>query len=378
MSRKLHKERFGKFSFSPKKNPVLHQMCLTHFVLFLPSHSSQKATAARRTYKEPSPSKESLIPVVDLRSKALTESAKSWADLGLRAATQEEANKLCSSVLEIDTPSGIKIASDMAVEEIYSSFGLETSKHLRKTCPPGHHKTLGSHYSISKSDPSHVSPNNEFAVVRPGDSSIFDRYRILLDDMPNMDKAISQLIRAVYRFGKTDNTRSEPITNKSQPKSRQHRINIGLVGQNRKDKDTIVGSEFISAIEKSGEFDKNEILDTIGRHSLFVWLAMQQIQELANDSLLGPDANRSKQFSSRLQEILGIDPRSGFCAEDITVSVGVLYPNFDGCGEHEDVMNDWRPGYRRTGVYNKIICTKDGETLLHLQVCLEYTQWTAN
>ena len=72
-------------------------------------------------------------------------------------------------------------------------------------------------------------------------------------------------------------------------------------------------------------------------------------------------------FAKPLREFLGMKGNA-FKGEDITVVVGVLSPNFDGCVKHYDTLNDWRVGYNRTATFNAVLLSDDNKVAISIQV----------
>jgi hypothetical protein len=89
---------------------------------------------------------------------------------------------------------------------------------------------------------------------------------------------------------------------------------------------------------------------------------------------MASDCNRVTESMSELCKMLNIKYQH-FRAESVTVIVGIMYPNFDGCDWHFDKMNDWRTGYTKTGVFNTYLLGQDDNgrvIILHLQVILNF------
>eukprot|EP00980_Cylindrotheca_fusiformis_P008069 scaffold1721_cov98-Cylindrotheca_fusiformis.AAC.2 len=93
---------------------------------------------------------------------------------------------------------------------------------------------------------------------------------------------------------------------------------------------------------------------------------MVQIQREEKLPPLAPDHIRQAEFAQHLMEYLSIkDEQCGI--EDVTISVGVLFPNLVGCNWHKDELNDTTFGYSKTGVLNTALISANGAIVLHLQ-----------
>jgi len=337
---------------------------------------------------------EEIVEIADL-SKLAKDSEKNTSQnqqewLNLCSATQEAMDDKCSSILKISlSHHAIDLICNMAVEEVYSALGLDESRHLRTTGPFGHAPPHcnDSYFSIGTRTKFLFGPGKatDFAIVRPG-CPLFDNNRVHFAmnesndgklSPEEMDSELSELIRAVYCFGGTDASRSPKHVVGQARTSRQFRVSVGLIGGNIKDLQSLVGEQFFNKIKHRSSIDVDSVKRTISKYALFVWNVMEGLQEKMGDVPLAPDKYRESEFAARLRRFLGMHEQSGFCAEDITIVVGVLYPNFDGCTEHRDKKNDSRPGYRRTGVYNKVFVDRKTGTLVHLQVSFDVCKATS-
>jgi hypothetical protein len=91
---------------------------------------------------------------------------------------------------------------------------------------------------------------------------------------------------------------------------------------------------------------------------------------------MAPDEHRYNEYAKHLSQYLGIkdDERVGF--EDVTISVGLLYPLQQDMVEHPDQMNDSMCGYTRTGVFNAVFTANVPQNnevvLVHFQILCNF------
>lgn len=352
--------------------PVVNLITNIFFVFpYNSGKGSNKSGSCASNISKKVPSTHPITPLVPTRLDDIAKhgSLDDWKALKLRRAKQHELDERCESHLHIRIPGEPDIVSTLPVVEGYSADRLDDFLHSRSTGPKGHLPPACplSYQKVHPADKRFISTNNRFSCVRPGDKAYQDNLKQVLEGSEDPLAEMNELVRAVFRYGTPDPSRSKNTGSTCSPtSSQQHRIFISSVGQ-KGDPGTIAGMEWVRCMMADSEFDGNRVIKTIGRHSHLAWLLMKSLQESAGGPPLGHDRKRDLQFSENLRKFLMIDDDS-FCIEDVTICCGVLYPNHDGCSEHNDVMNDWRPGYTRTGVFQTVLIDDQNSTLIHVQV----------
>ncbi|CAJ1963656.1 unnamed protein product [Cylindrotheca closterium] len=306
-----------------------------------------------------------------------------WKALDLRMATNQDVSSMFTSVYQMNLPDGSEILANLAAMECYSTGRLHEFRHGRWTGEPNQlpPDRAGTFHFIGASDQRYIHQNNHFSVVRR-DDPIFIRHRqhAAVGGSGNDLEDLCQMARAVvYYCGKKgikpDLKRSHvESTDCIIPASHQYRIDVGCIGQAYDGKDapkTVVGKDFLDEIEKDKRFNVDTVRHTMGHTALLSWLCMVDLQEEAGGPPLAPDKIRYEQFAKPLRDYLGIEGNT-FRGENITVVVGVLSPNHDGCIKHFDLQNDWRPGYDRTGAFNAVVVDKGNTMALHIQVIVNF------
>jgi hypothetical protein len=171
-------------------------------------------------------------------------------------------------------------------------------------------------------------------IAREG-SDILTRHG---DFFPSIEE-IATLCKAVIVHGSRDSKRC----------SDQHRAFIGNGGLDLPNgiPTTIVDGGFRKKLTEDSRFCIQEVLQTIGGLSEFLWKAMVDMQACAEDEPMAPDRARHSTYSSHLCSLLSMAECVSF--EHITLVVSTIYPKANDLLEHVDVMNDSIPGYNRTG-----------------------------
>ena len=128
-------------------------------------------------------------------------------------------------------------------------------------------------------------------------------------------------------------------------------------------------------MKRDPDIKEDLVAETIGGISTLVWLSMKSLDTFSVVPTLAPSPNRNPGSMAQLRDMLKIQYPE-FYGESITVVVGIVYPNFDGCTWHLDnKSNDWRPGYTKTGVFNTYIDGRDenGQVVIfHLQLIVSF------
>ena len=279
-----------------------------------------------------------------------------WTSLGLRLATDQDLDERLCSYLQIRASQG-DIICKLSPLEVYMADGLSQLHHRRVTGPKNFwpkDEVSSSYKYIGISQRGIINSEYGLHIVRPSHGIFQDNS----DSLPSRDD-VSELIRAAVLHGTRDNTRS----------GSQYRLNIGCGGQDRPGgvPNPVIGKGFEENVRKDEMFNGDLIMSCIGSLALFVWLTMVGIQRRAKLPPLAPDAVRHYSYAKVLAEYLKI-LHPGCSIEDITIVVGVLFPNFNGCLWHLDKMNDLVFGYTKTGVLNICLISEDGKVVLHLQV----------
>jgi hypothetical protein len=274
-----------------------------------------------------------------------------------RLVCHDELAQSVASYLIIRAKGYGDLFSKLSPMEVYSADNLGKHLHSRVSGPWDmdlHKHTQASKVTIiSPASPCVTDPTGLYHVAREG-SCYFQEHGALLVSPLSM----SALCQAVVKYGKVDGSRS----------SGQFRINIGCGGQHRPDgvPAKLVGLEFVKSLESDEVLSCESVLRSVGSLTEFLWKTMVGLQRDTQGSPLAPDRNRHEQYARVLCEKLFMDKCVG--TEDVTLVVSILFPRFDGVGEHVDRMNDSLIGYTRTGTLN--MCFKLSEDIIiHFQVC---------
>jgi hypothetical protein len=274
----------------------------------------------------------------------------------IRLVCHDELEQLVASYLIIRTEKNGDMLSKLSPLEVYSADSLGKHLHSRVSGPPGTDPTKHTKASrvtiIGSTDPCVTDPTGLYHVAREGSSYFLEHGSLLVST-----EVMSHLCQAVVKYGKVDGSRS----------SGQFRINIGCGGQHRPDgvPAKLVGLDFVKGMESDESFNSDLILRSIGSLTEFLWKTMVGLQRDAKGSPLAPDRKRHELYASFLCKQLSMDNCVGI--EDVTLVVSILFPRFDGVGEHVDRMNDSLMGYTRTGTLN--MCFKVDDMIIHFQVC---------
>ena len=302
---------------------------------------------------------------VDLRTLAL-DSTK-WGKIKFKVATQAQADARFNTFLHVKQKTGSDLVCKSAPMEAYLCDSLHSTRHLRATVKAGNDRppnVTPSHTYVDSCTPYFASDDKSFLCTRRGDSILNDcKHHIGLTsegEARDVNKALDELVRAVAKHGSFDKKRSK----------KQLRVSISNIGQSYKGKGKpvpVVGKEFFEKLEEDSSFDADTVIDTLSGLLSAGWVSMVKLQSSTGGPPLAPDGSRTNKFAEHLRQYLRVK-LSHFAAEDITIVVSILYPNLEGCKVHVDVMNDWRAGYTKTGVFQIMLISDDGGMVAHVQV----------
>lgn len=366
------------FTLHPKKckSPFFSSILPFHNTHTSSFHHLIRTNVCDQT--EVSPLHETQVPEKIPELLQLYDVAKSnrhWNALNLRVPSTHQLRSMCTSVFRMDLPSGSEILSELSPMECYTALGLNQHLHGRLTSTPlklPGDRASTIHWIGSSDDSASVEENRQhfYSVVRR-EHPIFQTHCAHAsiggsgDDLKDLkDLARAVVTYCVEKGVPPDPNRSQPTLDDNTPTTRQYRINVGSVSQAKKE---IVGRDFFDFLKTKRQFNVDHIKHTIGNTALLAWLCQDDLQEAAGGPKLSPDKVREEMFAKPLRDFLGMKGNA-FKGEDITVVVGVLSPNFDGCVKHYDTLNDWRIGYDRTATFNAVLLSDDNKVAISIQV----------
>jgi len=290
-------------------------------------------------------------------------SPQEWDGFEFRIPRQSELDSLCESFFVVRKPEGGVLVLKTSPKEFYSADTLDRLDHHRYTGPPNSFPTIQSsnwQWIHPTDEERYDDPNNLLYVRKDGDP-LFQQYsQKILENDDEIDRLVA-LAEAISVLGQSDTNRNDPAAG-----PQQKRIDIQCLGQNFRDPEHINDQGFFKKLSEDERFKGRGIEDTVGDLCLFVWCMMADTEFERTGMKIAPDHLRNG-FGKRMREHLGIGDEI-FNAESATLVLGVLHPNHNGCKDHKDSRNDFRPGYTRTGVYNIILASQDNSIVLHLQV----------
>lgn len=302
-------------------------------------------------------------------------------DGNFKIPTQAELDALFLSGLQLEKPDGNTLFQRLSPLEFYSADLLYKLWHLRYTGLPGERPSFGSapvFHWIEPSATRFVDPDKLLFAIRPGDNIWQQRVDQVLSETPDVMKKLLNLVEAVACLGSPDPRRADKESIDGQVgdmSHQQHRVDIGCIGQDFKGEvgvdgpAKVTGKKFLNTVETEARWADSGIKDFVGDLCLLTWVLMDDLEREINGVPLAPDLERNNEFAAHLREHLGIFGQQ-FNAESVTIVVGILYPNLNGCSRHQDKKNDRIPGYTKTGVLNLCMMTKIGgeEVVIHIQV----------
>eukprot|EP00980_Cylindrotheca_fusiformis_P024473 scaffold11937_cov71-Cylindrotheca_fusiformis.AAC.4 len=305
------------------------------------------------------------MSLFNLRDAALSDIE--WNKLALHLTTGEDLDQRVKSYLQLTPLAPAQmILCQMAPLEVYVADKLHDVPHCRVTVPHNIWPIKDPAMSYLYISGQQRMVTTELLQVIRSSHSIFQEHA--KKSLPNLERMVD-LTRAVVLYGKSDSKRSPS----------QYRVNIGCGGQDWRDgaPNPLVGKGFEAKLMESNLFDSSIILPTVGQLVGFLWETMVDIHREENLPPLAPDRIRQVEFARHLIEYLSIENK--YCGiEDVTISVGVLFPNFVGCKEHKDELNDTLSGYSKTGVLNTCFISAHGEIVVHLQVIVNFRRIIGN
>ena len=304
----------------------------------------------------------------------------SWQELKskLKIPSLEELDSLCISGLQCSRPDGSSNFLRLAPAEFYVADMLVELLHSRFTGLSGDRPSIPApvlHW-IDSSVSRFIDPDNLLYAIRPGDSIWQRRARTTLSNTPDLVNRLLSLVEAVAVLGSPDCNRVDQEVVDGEPsatKYQQHRVDIQCIGQDFNGEpgvegpSKVTGKQFLNSVESDSRWQDRGIKELVGDLCFFAWMLMDDLEKEITGLPLAPDKKRNDEFAKYLREHLGIyEPM--FNAESVTIVVGILYPNKNGCGEHEDKKNDTLPGYSKTGVLNLCLMDEDKTIAIHVQV----------
>jgi hypothetical protein len=272
--------------------------------------------------------------------------------------SESELDKVNASYLLVHTDSALDICLKLSPLEVYSADRLKDFRHSRVCGPPGYqpHQHLGEvvlHIGSGREE--YLDKYSKFLHVARPRSVYFKEHLKLLPTI----QTFSNLCRSILKYGNIDNRRARC----------QYRINVGCGGQHFPDgiPAILVGKGFGTKLDSDEEFDREEVLSSIGLLVNFIWRVAQDMQRDVGDAPMAPDPLRRNAFARHLCDYFSIDDdKVGF--EDITLVISPITSKEWGVvTEHTDVMNDNVGGYSRTCVFNTCF-SLDQDAFMHMQV----------
>ncbi|MFM8622255.1 MAG: hypothetical protein ACKOB3_02600 [Holophagaceae bacterium] len=267
---------------------------------------------------------------------------KDWATI--KPMSQSELDQVMASYLLVHTDNwGMDILSKLSTIEVYSADRLKHFLHGRLCGPPGYEprQEIGDvvlRLGATGFDEYIDKYSKLFHIAKQG-STYFKEYKRLLPS----EQMFSNLCKSIVTFGTLDCSRSKG----------QYRVDIGCGGQHFPNgiPATLVGKGFGNKLDSKDEFDKKEILSTIGMLVQFLWCVGQEMQSDAKDGPLAPDRMRWEAYGKHLCDYLYMDHNVGF--EHVTLVMSPISScEYKVVTEHKDKMNDDVGGYTRTCVFN--------------------------
>jgi hypothetical protein len=283
---------------------------------------------------------------VDMKLLSLVEPHGEKRLNSLKFISQKKLKENVSSFLKITTPNYTYIL-ELSPIEYYLADELFEYFHERETAAGGQAPKSDGVVKllINSSTIQWFDPHGVVHVVRPG-SEIFTKFKDLLQISP------PDIIRILVKYGNADVSRTPGGV----------RLNIGCGGRcwNRDGVPAnLIGLNFGSEDEE----EKQSFLHQIGVLVKFLWNCMTEMQSQAKQPRMATDKDQ-KRFAQKLCDLLYIQ---NVDAEDVTISLMMLFPVWMVTKGHFDKMNDRLRAYSKTGTLNIVLEDCEGNIYL-LQV----------
>lgn len=259
----------------------------------------------------------------------------------MRLLSSKDLDKFLASYLIIRKEDGVDLVSRLSGFEVYSANNLHKLSHCRMNGGPafypdheiGQIGQMDLHIRNKILEVIDVS-SMTFHLARDG-SSIFQEHGHLVPST----RDIGTLCRAVILHGHSDSKRC--------PGQRRAFIGNGGLDLPNGIPTTIVDGGFRKNLTGDPSICLENVMQTIGRLTEFLWRTMVDLQTKAKDAPMAPDRLRHAAYSNHLCTLMSMADCVSF--EHITLAVSMIYPTTSDVGEHVDVMNDSVEGYTRTG-----------------------------
>ena len=350
---------------------------LTNCVLYQTHSTSSKASSFQPFQPRASSSLQTKPVKLKLRQIVETAEWKQWrSEDKFQIPTQAELDSMCISGLGLAKSDGRISFLRLAPMEFYSADLLSRFCHWRFTCLPGDRPDLSGAPSVEWIDSSaerHVDSDKILFAIRPGDKKFDELWNEIFGSSTDTINRLLNLVEAVAGNGSHDPNRiqSPPIDGTDSGNgTEQLRIDIQCIGQARNGPDghtRVTGTDFLNKIRTDSRWKDSGVVEIVGDLSLLAWMFMDGLEFEINGVKIAPDSARNQQFAKYLRKHLGI-LETIFNAESITIVIGLLFPNLNGCKEHYDIGNGISIGYTKTGTLSICLINEDKSIAIQIQV----------